>query len=58
MGDAFWSKAFWVIVIAIIYLMVRPGSKAGQAAVSVVNAFAATVGKATGFGTGKLAGGE
>lgn len=39
---------FWVIIAAIIATLVRPGNAAGQAAVDVVNAFAALVSGATG----------
>jgi hypothetical protein len=39
---------FYVVMVAIIATMVRPGSKAGQAVVDVVDAFAAVVSGATG----------
>ena len=39
---------FWVIIAAIITVLVRPGASAGQAAIDVVNAFAALVSGATG----------
>lgn len=44
-GDAI----FWVIVVAIIFSLVRPGSKSGQAVVDVTDALAAVVGLATGY---------
>jgi hypothetical protein len=39
---------FYVVVVAIIATLVRPGSKAGTAVVDMVNAFAAVVSGATG----------
>jgi hypothetical protein len=39
---------FWVIVLAIVFMVVRPGSKAGAGLIAVTNAFAAVVGTATG----------
>ena len=39
---------FWIVVVAIIATIVRPGSKAGTAVVDLVNAFAAVVSGATG----------
>jgi hypothetical protein len=40
---------FWVIVTAIIFSLVRPGSKAGAAVTAIVNAIAAVVGETTGY---------
>lgn len=40
---------FWIIVVAIIMSLTRPGSLGAQAVVDVTNAFAAVVGKATGY---------
>lgn len=40
---------FWVVVVAIIFSLVRPGSKAGQAVVAVTDALASVVGLATGY---------
>ena len=39
---------FYIIIVAIIAPLVRPGSKAGQALVDVIDAFAAVVAGATG----------
>lgn len=39
---------FWVVVVAMIATLVRPGSNAGQAVIDMVNAFAAVVSGATG----------
>lgn len=39
---------FYIVVVAIIATLVRPGSKAGQAVVDVIDAFAAVVSGATG----------
>jgi len=39
---------FWVIVLAIVYMLVRPSSKAGQALIAIANAFAAVTATATG----------
>ena len=44
-----WDLAFWIIVVAIIASVVRPGSKAGNALVAVTEALAAVVGEATGY---------
>lgn len=40
---------FWVIMVAVLMSLVRPGSLGGQAVVDVTDAFAAVVGKATGY---------
>ncbi len=39
---------FYVVIVAIIATLVRPGSKAGTAVVDMIDAFAAVVGGATG----------
>jgi hypothetical protein len=44
-----WDIAFWIIVVAIVMSLVRPGSKGGQFVVDVTNAVAAVVGVATGY---------
>lgn len=44
----FLDLLFYVIVVAIIATLVRPGSKAGTAVVDMVDAFAAVVSGATG----------
>lgn len=38
----------WAFVLGIVYMLVRPGSKAGTALVDVTNALAAVIGTATG----------
>lgn len=40
---------FWVIMVAILMSLVRPGSVGGQAVVDMTDAFASVVGKATGY---------
>ena len=44
-----WDLAFWIIVVACLATVVRPGSKAGQALVTLTDALAAVIGTATGF---------
>jgi hypothetical protein len=44
----FFDLLFYVIVVAIIATLARPGSKAGTAVVDMINAFAAVVSGATG----------
>ncbi len=39
---------FWVIVVAIIYMLVRPGSKAGTAVIAVAEVLAGVIATATG----------
>lgn len=39
----------WALVIAIVFSLVRPGSKGGAAMVAVTNATAAVIGTATGY---------
>lgn len=39
---------FYIVVVAVIATLVRPGSKAGQAVVDMIDAFAAVVAGATG----------
>lgn len=43
------SLLFYVIVVAILMSLVRPGSVGGQAVIDITDAFAAVVGKATGY---------
>jgi hypothetical protein len=43
----------WLFVLAVIYSLVRPGSKAGAAVVSITNAVAAVVGQTTGYAASK-----
>lgn len=44
-----WDLAFYVVIVAIIAALVRPGSKGAQMVTAVMNAFAALVGTATGY---------
>ncbi|HEY2089881.1 MAG TPA: hypothetical protein VGH54_28155 [Mycobacterium sp.] len=39
---------FWAAVIGIIYMLVRPSSKAGQAVIVMADALAAVIATATG----------
>lgn len=43
------SVFFWVIVAAIIYSLVRPGSRANQALTTITDALVAIIGTATGY---------
>lgn len=47
--DTFLALLFWIVMVAILMSLVRPGSVGGQAVVDVTDAFAAVVGKATGY---------
>lgn len=40
---------FWLIIFAIVFSLVRPGSKAGTALVGVTDGLAAVIGTATGY---------
>lgn len=44
-----WDVAFYVIFVAIVFSLVRPGSKGGAAIVAVTDALAAVIGLATGY---------
>ena len=44
-----WDLAFWIIIVAVIMSLVRPGSKGASFVVNVTNAFAAVTGTATGY---------
>jgi len=44
-----WDIAFYLIIVAIVFSLVRPGSKAGKALVAVTGAMTAVVGLATGY---------
>jgi hypothetical protein len=39
---------FWTAVLAIIYMLVRPASQAGQAMIAMANALAGVIATATG----------
>jgi hypothetical protein len=47
---------FWVIMLAIVYVLVRPGSKAGTAIQAVSAALIAIVGETTGWTGGNASG--
>lgn len=44
-----WDLLFWIIVVAIVASVVRPGSKAASAIAAITDAVAAVVGEATGY---------
>lgn len=44
-----WDALFWAFIVAIIFSLVRPGSKAGAAVVALTDALAALTGLATGY---------
>ena len=47
--DLFLTFLFWIIVVAILMSLTRPGSVGGEAIVAVTSAFALAVGRATGY---------
>jgi lipopolysaccharide export LptBFGC system permease protein LptF len=47
--DTFLTFLFWIIVVAIIMSLTRPGSVGGKAIIAVTSAFALAVGSATGY---------
>lgn len=47
--DNLLTVLFWIIVVAIIMSLTRPGSVGGKAIVAVTSAFALAVGSATGY---------
>ena len=47
------SVLAWVFVVALVYSLVRPGSKAGTAVVDITNAVAAVIGQTTGYAAAK-----
>jgi hypothetical protein len=49
---------FWVIILAIVMVLVRPGSKAGTAIEGVSTALIAIVGETTGWAGTGAAGGQ
>lgn len=48
-----WDLAFWIIILAIVAVLVRPGSLAGPAMVAISEALAAVITTATGYGGAK-----
>jgi hypothetical protein len=48
---------FWAIILAIVFVLVRPGSKAGTAIAGLSTALIALVGETTGAGGGNGSGG-
>lgn len=49
---------FWAIILAIVFVLVRPGSKAGEALKGLSTALIAVVGETTGWtGGGNASGG-
>lgn len=49
---------FWVIILAIVMVLVRPGSKAGTAIEGMSTALIAIVGETTGWAGTGAAGGQ
>lgn len=43
-----WELAWWVIAVAILYVLVRPGSPAAFVAVALADAASGVIGAATG----------
>jgi hypothetical protein len=46
---SFADLLYWVIVVAIIYSLVRPGSPAGKAMTTIADAAVDVIGTATGY---------
>lgn len=44
-----WDLLFWIVMVALLASVVRPGSKAGDALVALTDALAAVIGEATGY---------
>jgi hypothetical protein len=44
-----WDLLFFIIIVAILFSLVRPGSRSGEAIVVLTDALAVTVGLATGY---------
>jgi hypothetical protein len=44
-----WDVLFWIVIVAIIYSLVRPGSKGAAMIVALTDALAAVVGLSTGY---------
>jgi hypothetical protein len=53
-----WEILFWVLVVAIVYMLVRPGSTAGPALITLLDAFAAILAAATGASTASSSSGK
>lgn len=52
MKDIVWDFVVGVVIIAIVFTLVRPGSPAGQAITDVTNAVAGMIGTATNYQAG------
>ncbi len=48
-SDTTWSVLTGVLVVALVYMLVRPGSKAATAVTAVSGALGAMIGTVTGF---------
>ncbi len=48
MKDRAWELAWWLIVVAALYVLVRPGSPAGTVIVAFTDLAAGAIGVATG----------
>ncbi len=44
-----WDVAFYLVIVAVIFSLVRPGSKAGKALIAAGSALTAVIGLATGY---------
>lgn len=40
---------FWLLIVAIVFSLVRPGSKGAAALISITDGLAAVIGTATGY---------
>jgi dolichol kinase len=47
MGDTIWQLVIGVIIVAIIFTLVRPGSPSGSAITQISDALASLIGTAT-----------
>jgi hypothetical protein len=43
------DMVFWLLIVAIVFSLVRPGSKGATALISVTDGLAAVIGSATGY---------
>jgi hypothetical protein len=44
-----WDGFFWLIMVAIVFSLVRPGSKSASALVALTDALTAVIGNVTGY---------
>lgn len=50
-----WDAVFWLLMVAIVFSLVRPGSKAGAALGALTDALTAVIGTTTGYAYSKAA---